>query len=120
MHLRSAFLFTLVAVGVTGFAASPAYAVAPTLTVRPANQLVDIQVVTIRGAGFTPGSTLRVAECLASNVTLCDPFSEALPVGSRTPSPCVVRSRSPRTPPRSPTADRHRVYVRSPRSTSAT
>ena len=84
MHLRSAFLFTLVAVGVTGFAASPAYAVAPTLTVRPANQLVDIQVVTIRGAGFTPGSTLRVAECLASNVTLCDPFSEAFPSADAT------------------------------------
>jgi hypothetical protein len=84
MHLCRAFVVVAVVLGVVGFAGSSADAAVPTLTVQPADQLVDLQVATITGAGFTPGRTIRVAECLASNVTLCNPFTESFPTADAT------------------------------------
>jgi hypothetical protein len=63
----------------SGISSSPALAATPTLGVQPAVALVDTQVVTITGSGFTPAATIRVSECVASDVSRCDPFTEAFP-----------------------------------------
>lgn len=79
MRVRVVLLAALMAVAGTGVSSSPAHAAAPTISAQPAVQLVDLQVITIAGAGFTPGATVRVGECLASDLTRCDPFTEAFP-----------------------------------------
>jgi hypothetical protein len=72
-------LVALLTTSAAWVSASPADAATPRLTVQPASQLVDGQLVTIAGSGFTPGATIRVSECLASDVNRCNPFTEAFP-----------------------------------------
>ena len=68
--LRLLVVGSIVAAGL-GLAASPAAAAAPALTVTPATGLLDQQVVTVTGTGFTPGERLIVAQCAGAGLDGC-------------------------------------------------
>jgi len=54
----------------------------PAITVTPATGLADLQVVTVRGSGFLPGSPVSLSECSPSAFT-CDTASQSVTPGFR-------------------------------------
>jgi hypothetical protein len=68
--VRLLIVVSVVATGL-GLGATPVAAVPPTLTVTPATGLLDQQIVTVAGSGFTGDEELVVAQCAGATLDGC-------------------------------------------------